>query len=80
MFFHDPLSEEKRELLDKMLANNAEAGAQDEKEVEELKKQAINTLPKPAPGMGLLPTPPPLLTVGPCRGGPLSPATSSSAP
>lgn len=42
----------------KMLAEDAEAGAEDEKEVEELKKQGINPLPKPPPGVGLLPTPP----------------------
>ncbi|PKU28034.1 zinc finger ccch domain-containing protein 4 [Limosa lapponica baueri] len=50
MFSHDPLTEETRELLDKMLADDAEAGAEDEKEVEELKKQGINPLPKPPPG------------------------------
>uniref|UniRef100_A0A8D0BCC4 Zinc finger CCCH domain-containing protein 4 n=1 Tax=Salvator merianae TaxID=96440 RepID=A0A8D0BCC4_SALMN len=58
MFSHEPLTEETRELLDKMLADDAEAGAEDEKEVEELKKQGINPLPKPPPGVGLLPTPP----------------------
>ena len=41
-----------------MLAEDAEAGMEDEKEVEELKKQGINPLPKPPPGVGLLPTPP----------------------
>lgn len=45
-------------LLLQMLAEDAEAGAEDEKEVEELKKQGINPLPKPPPGVGLLPTPP----------------------
>ena len=44
--------------LPQMLAEDAEAGAEDEKEVEELKKQGINPLPKPPPGVGLLPTPP----------------------
>lgn len=44
--------------LPQMLADDAEAGAEDEKEVEELKKQGINPLPKPPPGVGLLPTPP----------------------
>ncbi|TRZ10488.1 hypothetical protein HGM15179_016629 [Zosterops borbonicus] len=58
MFSHAPLNDETRELLDKMLAEDAEAGAEDEKEVEELKKQGINPLPKPPPGVGLLPTPP----------------------
>lgn len=45
-------------LSSQMLADDAEAGAEDEKEVEELKKQGINPLPKPPPGVGLLPTPP----------------------
>lgn len=58
MFSHEPLTDETQELLDKMLAEDAEAGAEDEKEVEELKKQGINPLPKPPPGVGLLPTPP----------------------
>ncbi|XP_053279458.1 zinc finger CCCH domain-containing protein 4 isoform X3 [Pleuronectes platessa] len=58
MFSHDALSDDTQELLNKMLAEDAEAGAEDEKEVEELKKQGINPLPKPPPGVGLLPTPP----------------------
>lgn len=58
MFSHDALNDDTQELLNKMLAEDAEAGAEDEKEVEELKKQGINPLPKPPPGVGLLPTPP----------------------
>ncbi|MGH0126131.1 UNVERIFIED_CONTAM: hypothetical protein FKN15_025488 [Acipenser sinensis] len=58
MFSHENLSEDTQDLLNKMLAEDAEAGAEDEKEVEELKKQGINPLPKPPPGVGLLPTPP----------------------
>ncbi|XP_041092183.1 zinc finger CCCH domain-containing protein 4-like [Polyodon spathula] len=58
MFSHEDLSENTQDLLNKMLAEDAEAGAEDEKEVEELKKQGINPLPKPPPGVGLLPTPP----------------------
>ncbi|XP_029373415.1 zinc finger CCCH domain-containing protein 4 isoform X1 [Echeneis naucrates] len=58
MFSHDALTDDTQELLNKMLAEDAEAGAEDEKEVEELKKQGINPLPKPPPGVGLLPTPP----------------------
>ncbi|KAJ0063349.1 hypothetical protein NL108_000289, partial [Boleophthalmus pectinirostris] len=58
MFSHDKLNDDTQELLSKMLAEDAEAGAEDEKEVEELKKQGINPLPKPPPGVGLLPTPP----------------------
>ncbi|CAH2313988.1 zinc finger CCCH domain-containing 4 isoform X1 [Pelobates cultripes] len=57
MFSHDALTDETQELLDKILAEDAEAGAEDEKDVEELKKQGINPLPKPPPGVGLLPTP-----------------------
>ncbi|KAF7235124.1 Zinc finger CCCH domain-containing protein 4 [Varanus komodoensis] len=57
-FLSPAVLDETRELLDKMLADDAEAGAEDEKEVEELKKQGINPLPKPPPGVGLLPTPP----------------------
>ncbi|XP_034024554.1 zinc finger CCCH domain-containing protein 4 isoform X2 [Thalassophryne amazonica] len=58
MFSHEALTDDTQELLNKMLAEDAEAGAEDEKEVEELKKQGINPLPKPPPGVGLLPTPP----------------------
>ncbi|XP_019748254.1 zinc finger CCCH domain-containing protein 4 isoform X1 [Hippocampus comes] len=58
MFSHESLNDDTKELLNKMLAEDAEAGAEDEKEVEELKKQGINPLPKPPPGVGLLPTPP----------------------
>uniref|UniRef100_A0A8C7U236 Zinc finger CCCH-type containing 4 n=1 Tax=Oncorhynchus mykiss TaxID=8022 RepID=A0A8C7U236_ONCMY len=58
MFSHEPLTDDTQDLLNKMLAEDAEAGAEDEKEVEELKKQGINPLPKPPPGVGLLPTPP----------------------
>lgn len=57
MFSHEPLTDETREHLDRMLAEDAEAGAEDERDVEELKKQGINPLPKPPPGVGLLPTP-----------------------
>ncbi|KAK5905310.1 hypothetical protein CesoFtcFv8_006788 [Champsocephalus esox] len=69
MFSHDALNEDTQDLLDKMLAEDAEAGAEDEKEVEELKKQGINPLPKPPPGVGLLPTPPRLLPVDNNTGG-----------
>nr|DBA20789.1 TPA: hypothetical protein GDO54_017533 [Pyxicephalus adspersus] len=70
MFSHEELTEETQELLDKLLAEDAEAGAEDEKDVEELKKQGINPLPKPPPGVGLLPTPSapsgPSNNTGPC--------------
>uniref|UniRef100_A0A4W5JKW7 Zinc finger CCCH-type containing 4 n=1 Tax=Hucho hucho TaxID=62062 RepID=A0A4W5JKW7_9TELE len=87
MFSHEPLTDDTQDLLNKMLAEDAEAGAEDEKEVEELKKQGINPLPKPPPGVGLLPTPPrpgppdnsgPNQGPGPCPG-PL-PAYPDSGP
>lgn len=58
MFSHHIISQAVRLLILQILAEDAEAGAEDEKEVEELKKQGINPLPKPPPGVGLLPTPP----------------------
>ncbi|CAJ0949787.1 unnamed protein product [Ranitomeya imitator] len=74
MFSHDPLTDETQGLLDKILAEDAEAGAEDEKDVEELKKQGINPLPKPPPGVGLLPTPSaPTGSSGSCE--PLSPTS-----
>ncbi|XP_078398788.1 zinc finger CCCH domain-containing protein 6 isoform X2 [Cetorhinus maximus] len=82
-FSHAPLTEETRELLDKVLNNeninydnnndhsntndfdNYEYDYEyvyneddDKLEVEELRKQGITPLPKPPPGVGLLPTPP----------------------
>ncbi|KAL0972970.1 hypothetical protein UPYG_G00197150 [Umbra pygmaea] len=72
MFSHEPLTDDTQDLLNKMLAEDAEAGAEDEKEVEELKKQGINPLPKPPPGVGLLPTPP--------RPGPDNPAPGEYGP
>ncbi|XP_069743788.1 zinc finger CCCH domain-containing protein 6 [Narcine bancroftii] len=82
-FSHAPLTEETRELLDKVL-NNENTNYNDSKdhsntndfdnyeydydyvyhedddklEIEELRKQGISPLPKPPPGVGLLPTPP----------------------
>ncbi|XP_062896760.1 zinc finger CCCH domain-containing protein 6 [Mobula hypostoma] len=82
-FSHAPLTEETRELLDKVL-NNENVNYDDNKdhsntndfdhyeydydyvyhedddklEIEELRKQGISPLPKPPPGVGLLPTPP----------------------
>uniref|UniRef100_H3AVH9 Zinc finger CCCH-type containing 6 n=1 Tax=Latimeria chalumnae TaxID=7897 RepID=H3AVH9_LATCH len=58
-FSHAPLTDETRELLEKVL-NSEEPlpNEEDNEEVEELKKQGIAPLPKPPPGVGLLPTPP----------------------
>uniref|UniRef100_A0AAY5KLU9 C3H1-type domain-containing protein n=1 Tax=Esox lucius TaxID=8010 RepID=A0AAY5KLU9_ESOLU len=83
MFSHEPLTEDTQDLLNKMLAEDAEAGAEDEKEVEELKKQGINPLPKPPPGVGLLPTPPrpgPPDNSGPGDYGPSNPYQSPPNP
>ncbi|XP_053169452.1 zinc finger CCCH domain-containing protein 6 [Hemicordylus capensis] len=57
-FSHDPLTKETKELLDKVLNTEEEQQNDDEKEVEELRKRGIVPLPKPPPGVGLLPTPP----------------------
>ncbi|XP_070590721.1 zinc finger CCCH domain-containing protein 6 isoform X3 [Erythrolamprus reginae] len=57
-FSHDPLTKETKELLDKVLNTEEEPQNDDEKEVEELRKRGIVPLPKPPPGVGLLPTPP----------------------
>ncbi|XP_008118294.1 zinc finger CCCH domain-containing protein 6 isoform X2 [Anolis carolinensis] len=57
-FSHDPLTKETKELLDKVLNTDEEPQNDDEKEVEELRKRGIVPLPKPPPGVGLLPTPP----------------------
>uniref|UniRef100_A0A3P9AAA3 C3H1-type domain-containing protein n=1 Tax=Esox lucius TaxID=8010 RepID=A0A3P9AAA3_ESOLU len=83
MFSHEPLTEDTQDLLNKMLAEDAEAGAEDEKEVEELKKQGINPLPKPPPGVGLLPTPPrpgPPDNSGPGDYGPVGPSGQPQGP
>ncbi|KAM6355431.1 zinc finger CCCH domain-containing protein 6 [Podargus strigoides] len=57
-FSHAPLTAETKELLDKVLNNEEEPQNEDEKELEELRKRGIVPLPKPPPGVGLLPTPP----------------------
>ncbi|XP_074983412.1 zinc finger CCCH domain-containing protein 6 isoform X4 [Caretta caretta] len=57
-FSHAPLTKETKELLDKVLNTEEEPQNEDEKELEELRKRGIVPLPKPPPGVGLLPTPP----------------------
>ncbi|XP_039593861.1 zinc finger CCCH domain-containing protein 6 isoform X1 [Polypterus senegalus] len=54
-FSHEPLTDVTRELLEKVL--NTDDVNEDEKELEDLRKQGIAPLPKPPPGVGLLPTP-----------------------
>ncbi|KAJ8418035.1 hypothetical protein AAFF_G00137440 [Aldrovandia affinis] len=58
-FSHEPLNDVARELLDKIRNVEGEPLNEDEQEVEELRKQGIAPLPKPPPGVGLLPTPRP---------------------
>ncbi|XP_038619915.1 zinc finger CCCH domain-containing protein 6 isoform X1 [Tachyglossus aculeatus] len=57
-FSHAPLTKETKELLDKVLNTEEEPQNEDERELEELRKRGIAPLPKPPPGVGLLPTPP----------------------
>ncbi|XP_006902829.1 PREDICTED: zinc finger CCCH domain-containing protein 6-like [Elephantulus edwardii] len=57
-FSHDDLTKETRKLLDKVLNTEEESTNEDERELEELRKRGITPLPKPPPGVGLLPTPP----------------------
>ncbi|KAM8785417.1 zinc finger CCCH domain-containing protein 6 [Rhynchonycteris naso] len=57
-FSHDDLTKETKKLLDKVLNAEEESTNEDERELEELRKRGITPLPKPPPGVGLLPTPP----------------------
>ncbi|XP_058390598.1 zinc finger CCCH domain-containing protein 6 isoform X1 [Diceros bicornis minor] len=57
-FSHDDLTKETKKLLDKVLNTEDEPTNEDERELEELRKRGITPLPKPPPGVGLLPTPP----------------------
>lgn len=57
-FSHDDLTKETKKLLDKVLNPEEDPTNEDERELEELRKCGITPLPKPPPGVGLLPTPP----------------------
>ncbi|XP_041921758.1 zinc finger CCCH domain-containing protein 6 [Alosa sapidissima] len=56
-FSHDALNEVTQELLDKIVNTEEDNADEDEQELEDLRKQGIAPLPKPPPGVGLLPTP-----------------------
>nr|XP_031297109.1 zinc finger CCCH domain-containing protein 6 isoform X1 [Camelus dromedarius] len=56
-FSHDDLTKETKKLLDKVLNTEEDPTNEDERELEELRKRGITPLPKPPPGVGLLPTP-----------------------
>ncbi|TTI76916.1 Zinc finger CCCH domain-containing protein 6 [Bagarius yarrelli] len=56
-FSHDPLTDVTKELLEKVLNTDEEHVVEEEQELAILKKQGIVPLPKPPPGVGLLPTP-----------------------
>ncbi|XP_056106636.1 zinc finger CCCH domain-containing protein 6 isoform X1 [Rhinichthys klamathensis goyatoka] len=58
-FSHEPLTDVTKELLDKILNTDEETVNEDEMELADLRKQGIAPLPKPPPGVGLLPTPGP---------------------
>ncbi|KAM9848044.1 zinc finger CCCH domain-containing protein 6 [Aulostomus maculatus] len=56
-FSHEALNDVAKELLDKIINTEEENAREDELELEDLRKQGIAPLPKPPPGVGLLPTP-----------------------
>ncbi|XP_026211400.1 zinc finger CCCH domain-containing protein 6 isoform X2 [Anabas testudineus] len=56
-FSHEALTDVTKELLDKIINTEEENAREDELELEDLRKQGISPLPKPPPGVGLLPTP-----------------------
>ncbi|XP_039528239.1 zinc finger CCCH domain-containing protein 6 [Pimephales promelas] len=58
-FSHEPLTDVTKELLDKILNTDEETVNEDEMELADLRKTRMPPLPKPPPGVGLLPTPGP---------------------
>ncbi|XP_028844366.1 zinc finger CCCH domain-containing protein 6 [Denticeps clupeoides] len=68
-FSHDPLTDVTKELLDKIISAEEEIAKEDELELEDLRKQGIAPLPKPPPGVGLLPTPGPSSPLDGSQGG-----------
>uniref|UniRef100_A0A8D0CM30 Zinc finger CCCH-type containing 6 n=1 Tax=Sander lucioperca TaxID=283035 RepID=A0A8D0CM30_SANLU len=56
-FSHEALNDVTKGLLDKIINTEEENAREDELELEDLRKQGIAPLPKPPPGVGLLPTP-----------------------
>ncbi|XP_077352220.1 zinc finger CCCH domain-containing protein 6 isoform X2 [Festucalex cinctus] len=56
-FSHDALTDVTKDLLSKIINTEEENAREDELELEDLRKQGIAPLPKPPPGVGLLPTP-----------------------
>ncbi|KAM6956139.1 zinc finger CCCH domain-containing protein 6 isoform 2-T2 [Aplochiton taeniatus] len=68
-FSHDSLTDVTKDLLEKIINTEEENAHEDELELEDLRKQGIAPLPKPPPGVGLLPTP-----------GPSSPVDGAAGP